>query len=278
MRELSLFSGAGGGLLASKYLLGWRTIGYVEWNEYCQKIIRQRIKDGLLDEAPIFGDIRTFISEGYAEKYRGLVDVVSGGFPCQPFSVAGKKKAGADERNMWPSTCQVIDIVKPSYAFLENVTGLVSCGYIGDILSDLAQIGYDAKWCCLSASDCQAPHKRERWWIFLEDTRCELWDRGKFKRKDGVENKKQDADIYKRPSGTLEIPNPSGKRLEGHREKPIRIQKKHADLGKQSWWESEPGVGRVANGVAHRVDRLKAIGNGQVPIVAATAWNILSNA
>ena len=84
MWELSLFSGAGGGLLASK-LLEWRTVGYVEFNEYCQRVIAARIADGHLDPAPIFGDIRAFIADGYAASYSGMVDVVSGGFPCQPF-------------------------------------------------------------------------------------------------------------------------------------------------------------------------------------------------
>ena len=85
MKELSLFSGAGGGLLGTK-LLGWKTVGYVEWNEFCQKILSERIKEGILDEAPIFNDIKLFNSEGYASSYKGMVDVVTGGFPCQPFS------------------------------------------------------------------------------------------------------------------------------------------------------------------------------------------------
>ena len=88
MKELSLFSGAGGGVLGTK-LLGWEAIGYVEYNEYCQQVIAQRIEDGFLDEAPIFSDVRAFLSEGYAESYQGMVDVVTAGFPCQPFSIAG---------------------------------------------------------------------------------------------------------------------------------------------------------------------------------------------
>ena len=80
LRELSLFSGAGGGLLGSR-LLGWKTVGYVEWDKYCQQVLEARIRDGYLDEAPIFGDIRQFIEEGYAEAYAGHVDVISAGFP-----------------------------------------------------------------------------------------------------------------------------------------------------------------------------------------------------
>jgi len=182
MHELSLFSGAGGGLLGSK-LLGWRTIGYVERESYCQKVIVQRITDGFLDAAPVFGDIRRFIADGYAAAYSGLVDVVSAGFPCQPFSVAGKRQGGNDERNMWPSTKEVIRIVKPRYAYLENVPGLLgqpdsnsgewsldnepknNVRYFGTILSDLSKIGYHARWTVMGADDVGAPHRRKRLWV-----------------------------------------------------------------------------------------------------------------
>lgn len=192
MRELSLFSGVCGGSLATKYYLGWRCLGYVENEPYCQKVIRQRIEDGLLDAAPIFGDVRKFISGGYAESYQGMVDVVTAGFPCQPFSVAGKRAGEDDERNMWPATRNVIRIVRPRWTLLENVPGLASnskeevgeegeCiiyqgnrkankfivkgSYLGRILGDLAEAGYDAKWTVLGADDCGAPHRRKRLWI-----------------------------------------------------------------------------------------------------------------
>lgn len=137
MRELSLFTGAGGGVLGSK-LLGHQIVGYVEYEKYCQEIIKQRIADGILDAAPIFGDIRRFISEGYAEAYKDVVDVVTGGFPCQPFSVAGKQKGSTDERDMWPATFSCIQIIRPKYVFIENVPGLLNarsstclCGWPG---------------------------------------------------------------------------------------------------------------------------------------------------
>ena len=165
MNELSLFTGAGGGLLASKYMLGFKTVGYVEFEGYPQRVLQQRIKDGFLDYAPIYGDIRAFIDYGYAKAYQGMVDVVTGGFPCQPHSVAGKGLGADDPRDMWPATCRVIGITRPKKAFLENVAGLISSGYIGNVLKDLSEIGYDAKWQTLSAKEVGACHKRERLWL-----------------------------------------------------------------------------------------------------------------
>jgi len=163
MNELSLFSGAGGGLLGTK-LLGWNPIGYVEWDDYCQRVIAARIKDGLLPNAPIFGDIKTFISEGYAASYQGLVDVVTGGFPCQPFSVAGKQKGADDERNMWPATATVVGIVKPRFVLLENVPGVRT--YLPVVVRDLRRLGYEvSRPLVLGADDVGAPHGRKRAWI-----------------------------------------------------------------------------------------------------------------
>lgn len=237
MYELSLFTGAGGGLLGT-HLLGWTPVGYVEWNDYCQRIIAARIADGILPNAPIFGNIKTFIGSGYAASYTGLVDVVTGGFPCQPFSVAGKRAGADDERNMWPATIDTIRIVRPKYCLLENVPGLISSGYFGTILRDLAESGFDVRWRVLSAAELGAPHKRDRLWIVANAT-------GK-----------------RRHGGILPPPGecPAGR---------ASVEGNHI-------WAIEPDVGRISNGVASRVDRLTAIGNGQVPIVAATAWELLT--
>ena len=174
MRELSLFTGAGGGLLGTK-LLGWEHIGYVEWNEYCQQVIAARIRDGYLPAAPIFTDVREFVQSGAAEQYRGFADVVSAGFPCQPFSVAGKQAGADDERNMWPATADVIRIVQPQSVLLENVPGLISAGYLGTVIGDLAEMGYVGRWGVIGARDCDAPHKRDRLWIVAHSMRngCE---------------------------------------------------------------------------------------------------------
>jgi len=166
MRELSLFSGAGGGLLATQHMLGWEIVAYVEHDEYCQRVIAQRIADGVLHSAPIYSDVEAFARVA-GELYRGRVDVVRGGFPCQPFSLAGGQLAADDPRNMWPATAEVIRQVRPRYAFLENVPGLLGSGhgYFGHILGDLAELGYNARWGVLSAAAVGAPHLRKRLWL-----------------------------------------------------------------------------------------------------------------
>jgi len=170
---LSLFSGAGGGDLSSQYLLGHRCIGYCEIDDYCQRVICQRIKDGYLHDAPIFTDIKAFVSSGCAELYRGVTDIITAGFPCQIFSVAGKLEGHQDDaehnpRNLFPATRDVIGVVRPRYIYLENVAGLLASSYIWRILSDIARLGYLFRAQTLSAAEMGAPHKRLRWWLVGE--------------------------------------------------------------------------------------------------------------
>ena len=278
MRELSLFSGAGGGLLASKYFLGWETIGYVEYEEYCQKVLKQRIADGLLDAAPIFGDIRAFISEGYAEQYRGMVDVITAGFPCQPFSSAGKGLGEDDPRNMWPQTLKCINIIQPSFAFLENVPNLLTHGYIRRIFGDLAESGYNARWRVLSAAEMGAPHLRDRLWIFLSNTkysaRSAQQKREHKRAKKSIGSRKDKLEARNEMADTEGNPKRPG--LCENEQREVRGRRSGNSDSTPRIWSTEPNVGRVANGVPSRVDRLKAIGNGQVPQCMARAWELLT--
>jgi DNA (cytosine-5)-methyltransferase 1 len=227
LRELALFAGAGGGLLGGQ-LLGWHTVCAVEIDPYCRKVLLQRQRDGTLPEFPIWDDVRTF--EGVP--WRGAIDVISGGFPCQDISAAGRGEGISGERSgLWAEFARIIGEVGPRYVFVENSPLLVSRG-LDRVLGDLAAMGYDARWGVLGACHAGAPHRRERIWILgnSNSQRCE------------EQGNKQ----------TREIP------------------------GKGSWWLSEPGLDRVANGCADRVDRTRTIGNGQVPAVAALAWRILN--
>ena len=167
MQYLSLFSGAGGGDLAAQHIKGWTCAGYVEIDDYARQVLAARIADGHLDDAPIYGDVREFVADGTAATYAGRVDVVVAGFPCQPFSEAGDQNSDDDPRNMWPACVDVLCVVRPRLAFLENVAGLLagSHGYYGRILGDLANLGFNAEWGVLSASAVGAPHRRRRLWI-----------------------------------------------------------------------------------------------------------------
>jgi len=268
-----------GGDLAMQHLLGWQCKGYVEIDDYCQRLIRQRQDDGLIDRAPIFGDIRAFIGDGYADSYQGVVDCVTGGFPCQPFSSAGKRRGADDERNMWPATVGVLRAVRPRYAFLENVRGLLSSGYFGRILGDLCESGYDARWRILSAAEVGAPHKRDRLWIVADahGDRRDTGGQGKegklwATRDSAVASGEQREDSFRGSyvADTTDKGFSHGTAIE------MGGPESKQEPERQGWWSTEPDVGRVANGVASRVDRLKALGNGQVPLVAATAWRLLS--
>ncbi len=303
MRELSLFSGAGGGLLGSR-LLGWRHIGYVEINTFCQKVLDQRIKDGFLEKAPIFTDVCEFLQSGAARQYRGFTDVVTAGFPCQPFSVAGKQQTDNDDRNMWPATIGIIRTVNPRFCLLENVPGLLSAGeqtqclddgstgsfrYVYTIFRDLAEAGYDARWCVLGADDCGAPHHRKRLWIYAytqHDGSSAVSERGLDA--ENVPDAEEGSHSSEQPAGmgtSDNVADAEGERIqrcgssgeqESHTHVRSRLSLREGERFNNAQWEAEPRLDRVVDGMANRVDRIKALGNGQVPIVAATAWHRLN--
>lgn len=279
LTELSLFSGAGGGILGS-LLLGHRIVGAVELNEYCCRVLEQRQRDGHLQPFPIFQtDIRDFVRSGYASLYKGHCDLVSAGFPCQPFSVAGNQAGSDDERNMWPATADVIRAVQPQSVLLENVPGLISCGYLGTVVSDLAALGYVGRWGVIGARDCGAPHKRDRLWIVAHTT-------GQRDSRGGVNGnggKHQEAAWQFRGIGiSADMANTSGERCEeSHNAASGRELGQHSRRD-NSWWLCDPGdvpesgVGRVASRVAYGMDRIKAIGNGQCSAVVRRAWEVLA--
>jgi DNA (cytosine-5)-methyltransferase 1 len=261
MNELALFAGAGGGILGGK-LLGWRTVCAVEWEPYPASVLCARQNDGLLPPFPIWDDVQTF--NGFA--WRGLVDVVSGGFPCQDISAAGKGAGIDGERSgMWSHMARVVSEVRPRYVFVENSSMLVTRG-LERVLGDLTALGYDTKWTVMGAADVGANHQRDRIWIVAHSNnaraeRREQQSQSSYKQRQ-LANAKNQRDVWGQwQLGFAEQEHDSG----GGK----------AD-GSRKWWEAEPNVGRVVDGVAARVDRLKAIGNGQVPLCAATAWRFLT--
>jgi DNA (cytosine-5)-methyltransferase 1 len=244
MNELALFAGAGGGILGGQ-LLGWRTVCAVEWEPFPASVLVARQNDKILPPFPIWDDVQTFDGK----PWRGIVDVVSGGFPCQDISSAGKGAGINGERSgMWGEMARIIYEVQPRYAFVENSPMLTSRG-LGRVLGDLAAMGFNAKWGVLVAADIGANHKRELIWIVgkrqMANSGCEYGQ--------------------KRLSKSREI-----------KQNNTSINSKRYSNEKIWNKEIESSVVRMVDGMATRVDRLKAIGNGQVPIVAATAWRILS--
>ena len=160
MNELALFAGAGGGILGG-HLLGWRTVCAVEWEPYPASVLCARQNDGFLPPFPVWDDVQTFDGK----PWRGIVDVVSGGFPCQDISAAGKGAGIDGERSgMWREMARIIYEVRPRFVFVENSPMLTSRG-LGVVLGDLAEMGFDARWGVLGAANVGAPHQRDRIWI-----------------------------------------------------------------------------------------------------------------
>jgi DNA (cytosine-5)-methyltransferase 1 len=275
LNELALFAGAGGGILGG-HLLGWRTVCAVEWDAYAASVLVARQNDGCLPPFPIWDDVQTFDGR----PWRGRVDVVSGGFPCQDISCAGKGAGIEGERSsMWKHMARIIGEVQPRYAFVENSPMLVGRG-LTTVLADLAEMGYDAEWGIVGAHHAGAPHKRDRIWIVA-------YAQGSRTGNDGKNNGSRSGEINSpdnasrarrgddRPQDGKAVADANGT---GCKEQRFAISdgQEHETAECGGWWATEPDVGRVANGVASRVDRLKAIGNGQVPSVAQLAWETLN--
>jgi DNA (cytosine-5)-methyltransferase 1 len=162
LNGLDICAGSGVGSLAFERAGLSRTVCYIERDPYCQRIIEQRQRDGWLSPAPIWDDLRTF----NGRPWRGCVDFIFGGIPCQPYSCAGKQRGAADERDLWPDTRRIIREVGPRLVLIENVTGLLARpDWMGRILGELAEDGFDAEWATVSAADVGAWHLRKRVWI-----------------------------------------------------------------------------------------------------------------
>jgi DNA (cytosine-5)-methyltransferase 1 len=272
VHELALFAGAGGGILGGK-LLGWRTVCAVEWEPYPASVLCARQNDKVLETFPIWDDVQTFDGK----PWRGIVDVVSGGFPCQDISAAGKGVGIDGERSgMWGEMARIIHEVRPRYAFVENSPMLTSRG-LGRVLGDLASMGFDARWGVLGAADVGANHQRDRIWIVAK------W-RGQLShtQHNRIRRWEQQQESIKKENESMAYSCHEG--LQRYRDKGINdegIEQKRLTwsgvIGRcGNWWKTEPNIHRVVDGLAARVDRIKAIGNGQVPLCAATAWRILS--
>ena len=248
MNELALFAGAGGGILGGR-LLGWRTVCAVEIDPYPRSVLLARQRDGCLPWFPVWDDIRTFDGK----PWRGIIDVISGGFPCQDISAAGRGAGITGERSgLWSEMARVIGEVRPRFALVENSPALVVRG-IGRVLGDLAEMGYDARWGVFSAADAGARHERERVWIVAhsDEIRRERFDY----------HAKQHFDFLG------------------------EMSRFRNEQGEWNWIGTAAGTAadnaesvllRKHDGMANSMDRVQRIGNGQVPAVVKLAWETLT--
>jgi len=173
MNELALFAGAGGGILGGK-LLGWRTICAVEFDEHARNVLVARQNDGSLEPFPIWDDVQTFDGK----PWRGIVDVISGGFPCQDISSAGKGAGITGERSgLWKEMARIIGEVQPRFVLAENSPMLRTRG-LEVVLKDLAEMGYDAQWGVVGAHNAGALHKRDRIWVLAYNNEVRVEGQG----------------------------------------------------------------------------------------------------
>ena len=291
LTHLSLFTGIGGLDLTAE-MAGFQTVGQCEWAEYQTKLLEQHWPD-----VPRWKDIRTLTKESFYEK-TGLrtVDVVSGGFPCQPFSLAGKRQGTTDDRYLWPEMLRVIRELRPTWVLGENVPGIVSVA-LDTVLSDLEDSGYSAQAFIVPACGVDAPHKRERVAVLAYSLHGGSAVRGNRQLQDASENGGEGPDHGRgtpadvtgkrrenesRSAGMVDgirtgihkpDSNADSARLEGCSGKEIRrggilqFQSPRV-LGMHPAWENwpcEPGIHRVVDGIPNRMDRIKCLGNAVVP-------------
>jgi len=314
MNGISLCAGIGGIDISLKIALGdaYRTVCYVELNSFSASLLVARMEDSSLDRAPIWDDIGTFDGR----RWRGKVDLISAGFPCPPFSTAGRRKGSEDDRWLWPQIKRIVCEVAPEWVFLENVRGLLSCHAgreFGEILGDLASLGYDAEWDVFRARDVGATHLRGRVFILAHPS-VSRRSRRPISKNHEEERQGRRASHAPRNRGT--VGDAQGARAhEQEREGESHSSRADERLGHshesglegrlepeedgdelETWppgpkerdrWErilskrsdiapaTQPPIRGVADGVPSRMDRICALGNAVVPMVGAVAFAVL---
>ena len=266
LNGLGLFEGIGGLTIA---LQEWvQPVAYCEKERYCQAQLLSRMAEGLLPAAPIWDDIETL----FKDRIESPIDIIYGGFPCQDISCAGTGKGLDGKRSgLFWELYRLVEEIKPSFVFLENVPAIRTRG-MEILIKKFTDVGYDCRWTCVSAAEVGAPHLRKRWFFLAHAKRSELWEQpgrssGKsgedqaFTGLDGQDRAVADSSgAGRRNSETLQ---------EGSKQPGIRA------AACSSWWDIEPNVGRVADGVSRRLDRVKGLGNSVVPLQAKTAFERL---
>ena len=295
LTHVSLCSGIGGIDLAAEWA-GFTTVAQCEIDEYASKVLAKNFKG-----VPNLHDIRTVTNARLRE--HGIdsngITVLSAGFPCQPYSLAGKGKGDGDERDLWGEVARCVGDIKPRWFVGENTPGLFARAnqrYFKRILADLAALGYSVSWGIWGACDVGAPHRRDRVFIVgrnVSDTAVERFGADTVQRGDATESGRETFDEAIHFGGMQfdgvcgSISDPAGIELGMQRgtKKTLGITSTRKDTGvraqrhaSREWWETEPDVGRVADGVPHRVERLRCLGNAVVPQQAYPIFNAIAEA
>ena len=271
---LSLCTGYGG-IERGLELAGFehRVVAHVEIEAYAIANLVAKMEEGDLVPAPIWTDIKTLP----AHCFRDRVDVITGGYPCQPFSAAGQRKGTEDPRHLWPHIKRHIGTIRPVRCFFENVEGHISLG-LRQVIEDLEGLGYATTWGIFSAVEVGAPHQRKRVFIMADANDAGQQPSGRQgQARDNTGRGSEDlADAHKsRLQGRIQggIACQEERQVQSHG--PTAQRSARWEGNRDGYWTTEPNVGRVVNGAPHRVDRLRLLGNGVVPQTAAKAWQVL---
>lgn len=287
LTHFSLFSGIGGIDLAAEWA-GFKTIGQCEFADYPTRVLEKHWPD-----VPRWRDIRDVTLESVRNRGIRTIDIISGGFPCQPFSVAGKQRGKDDDRYLWPEMLRVISELKPTWVVGENVPGIINLA-LEQVCADLENEGYEVQPLIIPAAGVGAHHRRKRVFILgysqhngsfaaeelrsNEKTSNEWWKKKQKKAGEFTETSRSlDVSSLRGSKNgskqdTEDVVNTTGKRREKSDDETRNVSERKseweswtADGFNRSIWDFEPNVGRVANGIPSRVDRLKCLGNAVVP-------------
>jgi DNA (cytosine-5)-methyltransferase 1 len=269
MNVLDLFSGIGGFSLGLERA-GMRTVAFCEIEPYCRAVLRKHWPG-----VPIFEDVRTLTAEQV-----GPVDVICGGYPCQPFSLAGERLGAADDRHLWPEYRRLVEALRPAWVIGENVAGHINMG-LDNVLSDLEALGYACRPFVIPACAVDAKHRRDRVWIVAHTEHGRLSVGrgietviGSIGRQAGISS--DVASCLQQQAGTFLADAHYAGREQQWWQVAMRPELVATEPG--SWWGTEPDVGRVAYGVPNRVDRLRALGNAVVPQIPEIIGRAIMNA
>ena len=279
---LSLCTGYGG-IERGLSLAGFehRVLAHVEIEAFAIANLVAKMEAGQLDAAPIWSNLKTLP----VDCFRDRVYLLTSGYPCQPFSALGKRQGKDDPRHLWPYIHDIIQAVRPVQCFFENVEGHISLG-LREVIEDLERLGYKTTFGIFSASEVGAPHQRKRVFILANRISGGCGAKGECGGVAGVQAKGSDnSSEATEPSTRGEarsMAHPDSFSLQGvrsneHQEGRQRQEEKPTGLcSGTEIWNLEPNVGRVAHGIADRVDRIRLLGNGVVPQTAAKAWIVLN--